>query len=97
MSDHLHDAIFDRSLDDLTPAVVAPCEHGRPAKRVTVVDRARKSESNQYGDIEVPVGLEHLATMASIRDDHAAEHPGEPGRFVLVFVHPPCCRTEQPT
>lgn len=94
MSDHLHDALFGRSLDDLTPVVVAPCEHGRPAKRVTVVDRTRKSES-QYGDIEVPVGLESLDTMASIRDDHAADHPDEPGRFVLAFIHPPCCRTEQ--
>lgn len=94
MSDRLHTTLFGRSLDDYRREPIAPCEHGQPAKRVFVVDR----ETGR--DVEGPVGMESLDTMASIRDDHAADHPGDVGRFTLAFVHVPrrdvpCCRTEQ--
>ena len=74
---------------------VHPCKHGSPARHVFVVDQARVTDLDPYGDIVGPVGVETVDTMASIRDEYAAERPGERGRFVLAFVHADRCRTEQ--
>lgn len=94
MSDHLHDEIFGRSLDDYRREAVVTCVHGRPALRIFLVDRTRKTVDG-YGDIVGPVGMDTIDTMTAIRDEHTADHPGDRGRFVLAFVHTDRCRTEQ--
>ncbi|GAA3957059.1 hypothetical protein GCM10023085_44500 [Actinomadura viridis] len=72
----------------------APCEHGSPARFVTVVDQTRKTGHDPYGDVHGPVRIERLDALRQLQDAEAVD-ARDYERFTLAFLHADRCRTEQ--
>lgn len=66
------------------------CEHGSPARRVLLTDKASRGEGDPYGDIDGPEDIEHLQSMERTL---AAYSGGD--RYTLAFLHADRCRTER--
>lgn len=75
---------------------ISPCEHGRLARHVLVMDTSLRTDRDPWGDIELLRlrGESSLAAAEHIRD-READINDDPDRFRLGFLHTDGCRTEE--
>jgi hypothetical protein len=75
------------------PGQAPACEHGSPARFVTLVDRQRQAGGDRYGDVEGPIGVDRLESMELLVSRYEQDEGA--GRFTLAFLHADRCRTER--